>query len=302
MSREKEREEIDLEYCDNDSNEPLISYADNERDRERDRDREGHSETSSYSNTLSCDQKKILGFFSVSSSNYAIFRLVCDILGILTFTASIAQRKPRYLFFICQYLFWSYCSAPLWQTYQLFDIKTKEIISSSYGCLICFFMSSFYGLLTDKFDFRPLKSSDPRYIPFSVYNEIYMITHPNQELNPNFPEDIKSFGLARTFLLIYSSSAKASLNLVIFYNAYSIFQSESDFFSTCIALIALVIAISDLRIYILTSIFGSLFNIYMVILTVSFFIPMPSFMLDPTQNNPLFIILFYYWKLVVQCT
>ena len=46
-------------------------------------------------------------------------------------------------------------------------------------------------------------------------NEIYMITHPNQELNTHLPDNIPSFGIARTFLLIYSSSAKASLNLMI---------------------------------------------------------------------------------------
>jgi hypothetical protein len=255
-----------------------------------------------YANTLSCEYKKIFGLFQVKSEIYGLFRIICDVVGVLIFTFSIASRKPQYLFFICQYIFWSYLIAPLWQNYQFYSIETNKALSDPHGCILGFIFLSIYAFLTDHIDLRPREQTDPRYIPLSIYNDLYLVTHPGKELNPNFPKKMKNFGVARIFLLIYSASAKASYNLIVFYNAYHVYVNDQDFFIRFIALIALVIALSDLRIYLLTSVFGALFNPYMLLLTCSLFLPMCSFILNPSQENPIFIILEFYWRLIVQCS
>lgn len=255
-----------------------------------------------YNNVLLCDNKKIFGFLTVKSEIYGLIRIACDVIGILVFTASIAHRKPEYLAFIFQYIFWSYIIAPMWQNYTIYHKNTGESISDAHSCIIGYVLISIYGLMTDILDIRIRECTDPRYIPLSIYNDIYMVTHPGKELNPNFPKDMKCFGVARVFLLIYSASSKASFNLIVFYNAIHIYMSDRDFLSKFIAFIALIIALTDLRIYILTSIFGALFHPYMILLTFSLFFPMCSFLLNPSQENPIFIILEFYWRLIVQCS
>jgi hypothetical protein len=270
------------------------SYESEEEDDKIDKD---------YSNTLPCEKKKIFGFFSVKPEIYGLFRIICDVIGTLIFTLSITSRKPQYLFFIFQYVFWCYCVAPFWQNYQFYSIETKKALSDPHGCILGYLFISLYGfLLSDHLDIRSRASTDPRYIPLSLYNDLYLITHPGQELNPNFPKKMKNFGVARIFLLIYSASAKASYNLIVFYNAFHVYSNDHDFFTRFIALIALVIALSDLRIYLLTSVFGALFNPYMLLLTCSLFLPMCSFLLNPSQENPIFVILEFYWRLIVQCS
>jgi hypothetical protein len=256
----------------------------------------------SYSNVRDCEYKKIFGFFSVKSQIYGWIRIICDALGLLVFTASIVHRKPEYLAFILQYIFWSYFMAPLWQNFKVFDVATGEDLSDANGCILGYLLVGIYGLLVGTLDICPRESSDPRYVPLSIYNEIFMITHPGKELNPYFPKNMKRFGVAKIFLLIYSASSRASYNLIVFYNAVHVYSNDHDFLTTSIAFIALVIALTDLRIYLLTSLFGALFNPYMILLTLSLFLPMCPFLLNPSQENPIYVILEFYWRLIVQCS
>jgi hypothetical protein len=258
--------------------------------------------TERYSNVLDCEYKKIFGFISVKSEIYGLIRIICDALGVLVFTASVAHRKPEYLAFIFQYIFWSYCIAPLWQNFKVITVATGEALSDANGCILGYLITNAIGLLTETLDICPRESTEPRYVPLSIYNEIFLVTHPGKELNPYFPKDMKRFGVAKIFLLIYSASSKASFNLIVFYNAVHIYSNDHDFLTTSIAFIALVIALTDLRIYLLTSLFGALFNPYMLLLTLSLFFPMCPFLLNPSQENPIYVILEFYWRLIVQCS
>lgn len=258
--------------------------------------------TERYSNVRDCGHKEILGLFSVKPEMYGLLRILCDVLGLLVFTASVAHRKPEYLAVIFNYVLWSYCLAPLWQHFQVVTVATGEPISDAHGCILGYLFTGTFGLLIGTLDLCPRQSTDPRYVPLSIYNEIFMVTHPGKELNPYFPKDMKHFGVARIFLLIYSASSRATYNAIVFYNAIHVYSQDHDFLTTLIAFVALVIALIDLRIYILTSIFGFFFNPYMVLLIFSLFFPMCPFLLNPSQDNPLYGVLEYYWRLVVQCS
>lgn len=144
-----------------------------------------------------------------------------------------------------------------------------------------------------------------RYVPFSLYNLLYIITHGgHQELNPSLPYNhMPSFGMGRSMLLCYGTATRASLNLALVYNAYYalLITDEHDLFFTTVSLVALGSALADLDVYLVAVFFGTLLYPYTLVVWFATYLPMFDWLLNPRQGTFLFWMLKKYWKTVVAC-
>mgnify|MGYP003385282442 CR=1 FL=1 len=144
-----------------------------------------------------------------------------------------------------------------------------------------------------------------RYIPFSVYNLLYIITHEGQqELNPSLPYDhMPAFGMGRSLLLCFGTSLRASLSLALVYNAYyaMLVNEDEHLFYTTVSLIALGSALTDLDVYFVAIFFGTMLYPYTLVVWFALYFPMCSWVLNPRQGTFLFWVLKKYWKTVVGC-
>jgi hypothetical protein len=253
-----------------------------------------------YFPIIECDEpKKLFIFVPVEPKYYGLYQVVVDLLGLLFFTASVLQSQPSYISIVLFYFLWCYILAPLYQNFRLvFPDKTSTTLT--HGCLACVASSVLIQVLSGDVSIAPITLDEPRYIPLSVYNHVFMIMNPGRELNHELPKHIQSFGVCRTLLLIYSASAKAGYNMIVFVHALQIYKSDAEPLSSLFALVALVIALSELRLYLITSIFGTLFYPYIVMLNFAFFLPTCPCLLNPGAGNPIMIVLLAYWNAIVK--
>lgn len=125
-----------------------------------------------------------------------------------------------------------------------------------------------------------------------------MVLYPNQELNSQLPEArMERFGMGRALLLIYATAARGSLNLAIFSNAVYVLGYRDEFIPKLFAIIGLVLALIDLRVYFVSLFFGVILYPYMLVVTFALYFPVCRDILNPPNGSLLFKILAYYWKL-----
>jgi hypothetical protein len=142
-----------------------------------------------------------------------------------------------------------------------------------------------------------------RFIPFSLYNLIYIITHHGrQELNPELPYDqMPAFGMGRSMLLCFGTSIRASLSLALFYNAYYAVLVQDGLFFRYMSLISLLSAFTDLDVYLVAVFYGTILYPYSLVVWLALYFPMFDWLLNPKQGTFLFWMLKKYWKTVVSC-
>jgi hypothetical protein len=142
-----------------------------------------------------------------------------------------------------------------------------------------------------------------RYIPFSLYNLVYIISHEGrQELNPHLPYDqMEAFGMGRSILLCFGTSLRASLSLALVYNAYYALLVTEDEFFMYVSLAALASALTDLDVYLVAVFFGTILYPYTVVVWIALYFPMFDWVLNPKQGSFLFWLFKKYWKTVVSC-
>lgn len=144
-----------------------------------------------------------------------------------------------------------------------------------------------------------------RYIPFSIYNLLFIIGNNGQkEMNPNLPyDDMERFGMGRSMLLSFGTSIRASLSIALVVNAYyALLVSEGSFVFTCLSLIALISALSDLDVYLIAVFFGTILYPYTFVVTLAMYFPMFDWVLNPKQGSVLFFIFKIYWRSIISCT
>lgn len=143
-----------------------------------------------------------------------------------------------------------------------------------------------------------------RYIPFSLYNLVFTLSHQGrQELNPQLPPDMASFGMARSLLLCFGTSLRASFNLALVYNAYyALEDTDSDnVVYLYISLGALASALADLDVYLVAVFYGTILYPYTLLVSFAFYLPMCEGVLNPPQGSFLFWVFTKYWSTVVGC-
>jgi hypothetical protein len=252
-----------------------------------------------YEPVIPCTTKTLLGLFIVPSPTWGKVKIAFEVIGLLSFIVSTVNSEPRSVSAAIASILLSFVICPIWQNY--ID-KNESPLSRENGCLLCVGIMSAFGLGHNPNGCVSRVENDPdvstRFMPFSIYNKIYLITHPGEELNPSLPEyGTRRFGMGRSLLLIYSTSIRGTLNLAMFWHAYYVMKyKDGELLAKALALVPLAIAAIDLRVYLVSFVFGMILYPYMLVVTFAFYFPVCRDILNPPRGSLLFKILTYYWK------
>ena len=132
-----------------------------------------------------------------------------------------------------------------------------------------------------------------------------MIQHPGQELNPSLPENIHFLGFGRVYMMLLALNTRGTLNYFIFSNAMASFIiticiQRSFSVSLFFAMISLLSSIYNLRVYLLTSIYGFALIPYTFCLSLFFWCPDPYNYFYPflqvSQESWLYSLIRDLWK------
>ena len=102
-----------------------------------------------------------------------------------------------------------------------------------------------------------------RYIPFSIYS----LLNPGDRLNPQLPDHMERFGVARGMLFVTSTNAKGTFHMYLFIFAFVSLAAkynnvdtndDADMMSASFAVISLLCAAVKLRVFFLSTVFGLL--------------------------------------------
>lgn len=252
-----------------------------------------------YNPIIPCTNKILFGILTVSSPTWGKVKIVVEVIGLLSFIISTVNSEPKSASAAVAAILVSFIVAPIWQNYVNIN---ESPVSRENGCLLCVGLMSLFGLgqnpggCVSRLDnYRDIST---RFMPFSIYNKIYLVTHPGEELNPNLPDyGIARFGMGRSLLFIYSTSLRGSLNLAMFWHAFYVLKYTHHILPKFFALIALMIALVDLRVYFISLVFGIILYPYMFVVTFALYFPVCRDILNPPNGTILFKILSYYWKL-----
>ena len=183
-------------------------------------------ELSNYKPVIKSEPVNILGYFPVDPWKFALITMLSDIFGVFFFMISITKHHNRYFSIVALYILSSYIAAPLWQNFYIRSkVNSQEDVSCKYGCILFKGLVNVFNILTGNYDLCARtddERTDTRFIPFSVYNSVFILMNRGKELNPHLPSNkIDSFGIGRTLLLTYSAAAKGAYNLSVFIITYS---------------------------------------------------------------------------------
>jgi hypothetical protein len=227
--------------------------------------------------TIKNNEKKLYGFIPVTSKFYAQFTLAMNAFSVISLVISIATSNDQALFnmigILFSYVLVSYVAIPIWQNYSIVQKgnESEQIYCEDHGgCVLCLGCCSIAGQLcisggatchTRGHIHAPSQQPDCLFLPYSQYNLWFMIQHPGQELNPSLPENIHFLGFGRVYMMLLALNTRGTLNYFIFSNVMASFIiticiQRSFSVSLFFAMISLLSSIYNLRVYLLTSIYG----------------------------------------------
>ena len=175
-----------------------------------------------------------------------------------------------------------------------------------FGMLECLFCCSYIIIpdpIQDEHDTRisvGYEEEECRYVPFSLYNEIYMIRHPGKMLNRVLSPNIDRFGRSRLFMFIFSGSTKGTYHSYSFLLAFIEFYLEQKYntvrsYTFYFALISLLLSGIRLKVYLYSVIYGLL----LFPITLAYYISLIWFdcfdLTNPKKGSWMFSILLDYW-------
>ena len=255
-----------------------------------------------YQPVLECGKKNFF-IWQLSSQRWGLLKIVLEVFGLLSFMISSSSVTDFGSFSIAwAHILMSYIVSPVWQNYTM---RSTQHVTCEYGCLLGVGLVNMVSMLLGLHGCEPVDDSlsehdnVTRFVPFSIYNRIYVVLHPGRELNPHLPEKgMENFGLGRSLLLVYSTSVRGSLNMAIFLHACFVIKNEGALFPQIFALIALILAIVDLRVYIVSLFFGIILYPYLIVVVFALYFPVCPDILNPPSGSLLFRVLSFYWKVV----
>eukprot|EP01038_Epipyxis_sp_PR26KG_P004165 gene4165-5929_t len=266
------------------------------------------------------DSKKMnlfsIPILKVESQWYGIIKTLQQIGMIISFVLSFVTDPQNtisgdVLVFLIYFIIISWIIVPIWQNYSIViiidkDGNRKHANCSKGGCICCNCCCICCSLCFGRMICIPrVDTSRPRYIPNSIYNFIFMALNPHKRLNPKPPSTMQRWEFSTVYLLILTENSKGILNFYIFLNAIlklMIVQRKEGLFSisTGFALYSLFCGLLDLRVYVLSVLFGMLLLPYTVL-----FVPLCCFCdcsgyleesVCPKRDTVTFILLEKYWN------
>lgn len=157
----------------------------------------------------------------------------------------------------------SWVAVPIWQTLSIHAPDGSDVSCEKKGCIYCNCCGICCSMLACRSKFVTRQDDGCRYIPFSLYNLIFMIRNPGKQLNNKLSDTLPCFGFGRIYMLLISMNTRGTLNLYIFINAlnkvfYNVASQGQANVSTISAIFSLVFAFTDLKVYAFTTVFGLL--------------------------------------------
>lgn len=149
---------------------------------------------------------------------------------------------------------------------------------------------------------RDMHVRSTRYIPFSIYNYYYMMTHPGKQLNTELPEDQAYFGFGRSILLVLTTSALGALNSYLLIYAFVQFNdnSHNNGISKGFAFVSAILALVGYRVTILSVIFGYILLPYTLGVYVAFFFVDIFNVTNPRKGTCIYNMLLKLWHYAVK--
>jgi hypothetical protein len=144
-----------------------------------------------------------------------------------------------------------------------------------------------------------------RYVPFSIYNDIYCLLHPGQKLNPHLPTDMERFGVARAMLFVLATNAKGTFHLYLF--AYAVItlaakynnvdtEDGGDMVSATFAVISLLCASVKMRVFVMSTVFG----ILLIPMSLGWYLALVWFdwcrVISPKKDSYFYKVMHFFWE------
>ena len=273
-----------------------------------DSNREGDA---NYLPVLPASRMKLFGYYEVESDFYAKVTAITQIFSVLSLMSSLYSYNDDnnilvenvilysyYMIFLCWFI------VPMWQCFVFKRKDSNEYLKLDNGFICCRLISFLCGMCCGKYELiyrNESNSNHTRYLPFSIYNYVYMMNNPGQQLNPELPPNLEEFGFSRTFLLCLSTNAMGTLNSYIYiYAIHQLYTSNSNLLSKSLALTSAGLACIGYQITVISIVYGILLLPYAIGLYFAFFLYDCCYCTNPRRNTCIFNTLKSLWKCVAK--
>lgn len=146
-----------------------------------------------------------------------------------------------------------------------------------------------------------------RYIPFSLYNDVYCLLHPGYRMNPRLPDDMERFGVGRGMLFVLAVNAKGTFHMYLFIFAFVTLAAkyrnvdtndDGDMVSVTFAVFSLLCAAIKLRVFVLSTLFG----ILLLPMNIGWYAALVCYdvchVISPNKNTYFYKVLRKFWELL----
>lgn len=205
------------------------------------------------------------------------------------------------------FIFVCWIVVPIWQNIVLISKASGERTEScNNGCVfvLCCYRSCAFCCGKYKLAWRDDKSSvSTRFIPFSIYNNVYAVLHPGKQLNHRLPAGTEiGVGFTRVYLTILSGLWKAIFTSVAFsLSIYCLFDTRNRSpAKTALNTMIFILSALDYRIYLINVIL--LIRMLPLHIGIFFgcFFPDYCGMSNPRGNGCYYRNFLYYWDTLVK--
>lgn len=257
-------------------------------------------------------QKKLFGMpcLKVKPEVYGQIMLALSIISVVSLIGSCVYSilhtgvlaSTYFLAYSIMYLLATWVIIPMWQIYTLKREDGSDVICFRNGCIYCMVAANMWAYCWGRYILQERNFS--LFIPFSIYNFIFMIRNPGKELNPKLPEELASFGAGRMYLFLMSASVKGTLDLILFINAFlnfiEAFSSARVTPSLVFAVMALLSSALNLRVYVTNLLFGVfLLPVLLLMGAMCFCADCFGDTWNPKRGTYMFFFFSLYWRWVV---
>ncbi len=257
-------------------------------------------------------KRKLFGmpFLMVPPEQFGLINFIMQCTSFASFVLSFALSpygtlESQILFCLVYHVMVSWVLVPVWQNYSLLDAEKKPVSCEANGCIYCaccYIGCNLCWLCGSQMHYVERTDSDCRYMPFSLYNLLYMFLNPGQKINEQLPADIEALGFGRVYLFLLSCNTKGTLNLYIFINAVAkLYAAGGNGTSAAFATISLLLALCDLKVYAVSLVFGIVLFPFTIMYLSVFCCPDCCRVLDALRvkkDTFEFRVMMHYWKYV----
>ena len=142
-----------------------------------------------------------------------------------------------------------------------------------------------------------------RYIPCSLYNDVFCVLNPGYQLNPKLPDEMPRFGVARAMFFVLATNAKGNFHLYAFlfafcqlYGRWNNLNAESDGLSVGLSFLSVLFAGIRLRVFLQSMAIGVL----LMPMNLGWYLALVWFdlcgVISPKKNSYFYKVLRFFWR------